>query len=220
MNIRTVLDRSWREEGRVPPAALFAGAWLAQSILSSRKAGFFSRLAGVTLGAGAAALAAPAVADFARRGTTIDPLVPDAKELVTSGANAVSRNPMYAGLVGLLVARAVHRRSLVALAPAAVVGYLLDSRQIPAEEEVLSKRFGSQFEEYRGSTPRWLDARSVQRLRGMLPELETLPWFQRETDSLGDTPRTDTAARGAGSAVRRGSRRSPRSYPESQTAQL
>ena len=202
MNIRTVLDRSWRDEGRVPPAALFAGAWLAQSILSSRKAGFFSRLAGVTLGAGAAALAAPAVVEFARKGTSLDPLVPEAKELVTGGANALSRHPMYTGLVGLLVARAVHRRSLAALAPAVVVGYLLDSRQVPAEEAALAERFGPRWEQYRDSTPRWVDARSVERLRGMVPQLEELPWFQQR----------GAAGEPARKVVRR--EEPPRSYPE------
>jgi len=164
-----LLDGSWRAEGRVPPPVLFAGAWFAQSILSSRKAGLVSRVAGALLGAGSVALAASAAASFARRGTSLDPLVPDASELVTTGANAVSRNPMYTGLVGVLVARAVHRRSLAALAPAAVVAYLIDSRQIPAEEAVLAERFGAQFERYRDATPRWLDARSVHGVIRAMP---------------------------------------------------
>ncbi len=202
MDIRTVLDRSWRVEGRVPPPVLLAGAWLAQSVVSSRRSSFGARAVGLVLGAGSVALAATTAADFARRGTSLDPLVPDAKELVTSGANALSRNPMYTGLVGLLVARAASRRSLKALVPAVVVAYLLDSRQIPAEEKVLAERFGPEFEAYRDATPRWVDARTVQRVRGMVPQLESLPWFERDGQVDGQRKRV---------VARRGE---PRSYPD------
>ena len=170
MNVKNMLDRSWREEGRVPPPALFAGAWLAQSVISSRRSGPLSKLVGAVIGGASIGLAASAAADFARRGTSLDPLVPDASELVTTGANSISRNPMYTGLVGMLVARAVSRRSMRALVPAAAVAVLLGTRQVPVEEKVLADRFGTEYETYRSSTPRWLDARSVAATRAVLPE--------------------------------------------------
>ena len=170
MRSQSVLDRSWRDEGRVPPPVLFAFAWVAQSVLARKKGGPVSRLAGLALGAGSVGLAAAAAGKFSRERTSLDPLVPDARVLVTTGANSVSRNPMYTGLVGVLVARAVSRRSLKALVPAAVVAFLLDTRQISAEEELLSERFGAEYDAYRSSTPRWIDKRSVDELRELLPE--------------------------------------------------
>ena len=170
MRSQSMLDRSWRDEGRLPPPVLFAFAWVAQSVLARKRGGPVSRLSGLALGAGSVALAAAAAGKFSRERTSLDPLVPDARVLVTTGANAVSRNPMYTGLVGVLVARAVSRRSLRALVPAAVVAFLLDTRQIPAEEELLSERFGPEFETYRSSTPRWVDGRSVEAARAAMPE--------------------------------------------------
>lgn len=178
MSVRTKLEQAWHDGGRVPPLPLALGAVLAQSLLSRKKGGALSRLAGLALGLGSTALLATAAAGFARRGTTLDPVTPGATTLVTDGPNALTRNPMYTGIVGILLARAVARRSVLALVPAVVVAWLLDSRQIPAEEAVLAERFGSDWETYRDSTPRWVDARSVQRLRQMA-ELEELPWFTR-----------------------------------------
>ncbi len=169
MRVTTVLDPAWREEGRIPPPLLLAGGLLAQSLVSRSRGGPFSRAAGALLGLGSVALAASAAAEYVRRRTSLDPFVPDAKVLVTSGANAASRNPMYTGLVGLLVARAVARRSVRALVPAAAVAFLIDTRQIPAEEQVLAERFGPDFDAYRDSTPRWLDARSLEAVQQLLP---------------------------------------------------
>jgi protein-S-isoprenylcysteine O-methyltransferase Ste14 len=82
--------------------------------------------------------------------------------LVTSGANAVSRNPMYVGLVGLLVANAVRRASWTALLPVAAFTLVIDRLQIEAEERALHARFGADYEVYRATVPRWLDASSAK----------------------------------------------------------
>lgn len=170
MKIQNMLGGSWRDEGRVPPAVLFAGAWFVQSIISSRRAGPLSKAAGAVVGAASAALAATAAADFMRRGTSLDPLDPDSSELVTTGANAVSRHPMYVGFVGMLVGRAVSRRSMRALLPAAAVAVLLETRQIRAEEKLLAERFGPEFAAYKKRTPKWVDTRSLAVLRSAMPD--------------------------------------------------
>ena len=81
--------------------------------------------------------------------------------LVTTGVNAVSRNPMYVGMAGLLVANAVRRASWRALLPAAVFTIVIDRWQIAAEEPALLANFGADYEAYRASVPRWLDQRSL-----------------------------------------------------------
>lgn len=92
----------------------------------------------------------------------MEPFHPDrASVLVTEGANSVSRNPMYVGMAGLLVANAIWRSSWVALAP--VVGFVafMDRVQIEAEESALLKKFGAEYEAYRKASPRWIGRRSV-----------------------------------------------------------
>lgn len=111
--------------------------------------------AGVALGS--VALAASTGMRFRSSGTTVEPFRPEeATALVTSGPNAVTRNPMYVGLAGLLVAHAIWRASVVALVPvAALVGYL-DRVQVRAEEAALAEKFGARYDAYRASVPRWL----------------------------------------------------------------
>ena len=112
--------------------------------------------------AGAAAISVSSARQFRHRGTTLDPSHPEqASELVTSGPNSRTRNPMYLGLTGLLAANALRRGSLRALLPLSAFVVYLDRVQIPAEEAALAERFGADYEAYRARVPRWVDRRSV-----------------------------------------------------------
>ena len=114
------------------------------------------------VGLASMSLAAAAAGRFHRTGTTLEPVHPEhASVLVTSGANAISRNPMYVGLTGLLVANAIRCGSWAALLPVAGFVSYIDRVQIPAEESALRRLFGDDYETYRRATPRWLDQRSV-----------------------------------------------------------
>ena len=86
-----------------------------------------------------------------------------ASVLVTTGANALSRNPMYVGLTGLLVANAVRLGAKRALIPVAAFTVVIDRLQIAAEESALLTKFGADYEAYRATVPRWLGARSFAR---------------------------------------------------------
>lgn len=107
-------------------------------------------------------MAGTAASLFRRRGTTLEPFHPDrASVLVTTGANAVTRNPMYVGLAGLLIAHALWRGSWTALLP--LVGFVafIDRTQIQAEEAALRRNFGGDYETYQSTTPRWIGRRSL-----------------------------------------------------------
>ena len=107
-------------------------------------------------------MAGTAASRFRSSGTTLEPFQPDrASVLVTSGANAISRNPMYVGMAGLLLAHALWRGSWTALLP--VVGFVvfIDRAQIHAEETALLEKFGAAYEAYQAETPRWVDQRSL-----------------------------------------------------------
>jgi protein-S-isoprenylcysteine O-methyltransferase Ste14 len=149
---------------RPPPPVLALAAALAQRALTrgaQPPGAARSAVAGATAAA-SAVLAGAAAKQFRRRGTTVDPFEPErASVLVTTGANAVSRNPMYVGMAGLLVANAVRRGSWRAFLPAAAFVLVIDRVQIAAEEEALQRRFGADYEAYRAAVPRWLDARSL-----------------------------------------------------------
>ena len=149
---------------RIPPPALALCAGAVQRALTRDAPRPTVVRAGVaaTVALASTALAGASASLLRRSGTTLDPFDPaQASTLVTTGPNAISRNPMYLGLAGHLVSNAILRGSWTALAPAAAFVLLIDRRQIAAEEAALLGKFGADYEAYRAAVPRWLDRRSL-----------------------------------------------------------
>lgn len=142
----------------VPPPVVALVAGVAQYAVSrSHRTTRTSRAVAAVIAAAAAGLAGTASARFVRVGTTIDPHAPQrASTLVTDGPHALTRNPMYLGLAGLLAAHAALRRSVVALLPAAAFVVVIDRFQVRAEEAALLELFGTEYDDYRARVPRWL----------------------------------------------------------------
>lgn len=94
---------------------------------------------------------------FYRASTTVDPAHPGgASSLVTGGIYRVSRNPMYLGMLLLLLGWAVwlaHPFSFLVL-PLFVV--YLNRFQIKPEERTLHEKFGEAFVTYARAVRRWL----------------------------------------------------------------
>ncbi len=108
------------------------------------------------------ALATASAWQFRRQGTTVEPFDPSkSTALVTTGVNTISRNPMYVGMAGVLVAHAVRRGSWRTLVPAAVFVGVIDRFQVAAEESALRASFGAEYDAYCDAVPRWLDRRSL-----------------------------------------------------------
>ena len=150
---------------RPPPPLLALVAGVAQHLSASATPPSAPRRALATATAAASVgLAGAAAAQFRAHHTTVEPFDPSkATALVVTGPNAVTRNPMYVGMAGLLVANAIRLRDWRALVPlAAFVGYI-DRFQIAAEERALAEKFGADYGAYRRAVPRWVDARSVPR---------------------------------------------------------
>jgi protein-S-isoprenylcysteine O-methyltransferase Ste14 len=94
----------------------------------------------------AAALFAWAVISASQRG--------GADKLVTRGAYAWIRHPMYLAFLGMLIATGLLASSVIRLA-IAIVMYLAGSElRIASEERTLAVNFGSEYEQYRLRT-RW-----------------------------------------------------------------
>jgi len=149
---------------RVPPPAVALAAGLAQRLLTreSQPLTPARAVAAGTTAVASFALAGSAAGEFRRAGTTLEPFDPgQASVLVTTGANSISRNPMYVGLAGMLVAHAALRGSWVALIPAVGFTVLINRLQIAAEEAALRTRFGADYDVYCAEVPRWLGRRSL-----------------------------------------------------------
>ena len=92
---------------------------------------------------------------FRRVGTTIKPFE-DSSALVTQGPFRVSRNPIYLGMSIALFGVAVLLGSLTPFLVVPLFAALIDARFVRAEEGILTKTFGRQFEDYMRRVRRWL----------------------------------------------------------------
>lgn len=101
------------------------------------------------------ALGAVAARQFARAGTNIVPLT-RSTALVTDGAFAFSRNPMYAGMAAVLIGLALllDRWAPWIVVPIFVV--ILRLHFIRHEERLMEATFGQAFLDYKGRVRRWL----------------------------------------------------------------
>lgn len=98
-----------------------------------------------------------AVLAFIKKKTTVNPTAPDtATTLVTDGIYRVSRNPMYLGLLCLLLAMAVFSGTLSALLIVPAFVWYMTEFQIKPEEEALKNVFGTDYETYLKSVRRWI----------------------------------------------------------------
>lgn len=97
------------------------------------------------------------VLSFRRARTTTNPTRPDAASaLVSTGIYRITRNPMYLGLLLVLVGWAVFLSSAWTLLGAAGFVLYMSRFQIAPEERALLRLFGSEYASYQASVRRWL----------------------------------------------------------------
>ncbi|RQG99581.1 methyltransferase family protein [Natrarchaeobius oligotrophus] len=77
------------------------------------------------------------------------------KHLVTGGIYAHSRNPMYIGVLLVILGQALLRRSVAILWWGAGMWIGFHNRAIGYEEPHLLEKHGEEYEKYREEVPRW-----------------------------------------------------------------
>lgn len=116
---------------------------------------YSNRVLGIILGIGGFAIMLWGWWLFKKYQTAICPKA-KSDHLVTSGIYRISRNPMYLGLVGMLLAIAVFIGTapfyFVAVAYFLVMNYVF----CPYEESKLTEAFGEEYVSYMGKVRRWL----------------------------------------------------------------
>ena len=94
---------------------------------------------------------------FGRAKTTVNPMKPEkSAALVNTGVFRITRNPMYVGMVFILLAWAVYLASPWALFGPLLFAAYITRFQIKPEERVLAARFGDEFASYTARVRRWL----------------------------------------------------------------
>jgi protein-S-isoprenylcysteine O-methyltransferase Ste14 len=143
----------------LPPVWFLAGWLLAETLARTAP---LLRLEADWLDAVAALVALPGLALalwsalwFRTKRTRIEPRqTPSA--LIVEGPYRFSRNPIYLGLVLILLGLALRTGALSALLPALLLPVILQRRFIVGEEATLRGEFGADADAFLERTPRWL----------------------------------------------------------------
>ena len=148
-------------ELKVPPlvVALACGLliWIASATFSSLS--FSIRgIKGLAILFGVIGIVAIVVAirTFRKAKTTVDPRKPDtATSLVQSGIYNHSRNPIYLGLLFILIGFAVYVHNYIGFVFLPLFVIYMNRFQIRPEEKALESLFGQDFQNYKRRVRRW-----------------------------------------------------------------
>lgn len=149
-------------ELRIPPvlvvlilaAAMCLGTWLLPTLQFSLPGKWWVAVGFVFLGAGVVVVSAKQV--IAAR-TTLDPRKPQkTRRLVTQGLFRYSRNPIYVGLLLLLVGLAVLLANALAFILLPIYVLYMSRFQIQPEERFMRQKFGKDYKIYVTKVRRWI----------------------------------------------------------------
>ena len=147
---------------KVPPAVVVVVMatlmWLASSALPVLGFVFPAQhLCAVILAVAGAVTITLGVASFKRARTTINPMKPgSSSSLVVSGLYALTRNPMYLGLLLVIAGWAAFLSNVLAFLFLPAFVFYMNRFQIEPEERALTARFGEEFVAYKSRARRWL----------------------------------------------------------------
>tara|TARA_X000000368_G_scaffold408227_1_gene388613 strand:- start:586 stop:906 length:321 start_codon:yes stop_codon:yes gene_type:complete len=98
-----------------------------------------------------------AVRSFRKQKTTVNPLEPSqASSLVTSGIFKFSRNPMYLGMLIILLSTSFKFNLIGGMIISLFFYIFITKFQIIPEEEAMNELFGDKFTQYSNTTRRWI----------------------------------------------------------------
>ena len=97
------------------------------------------------------------VSKFIKSKTTIDPIkFKKVNKLVTSGIYKYSRNPMYLGLLLIVISSSILYLNIYSVSTPIFFYYWINRFQIQREEIFLTEKFGNEYLSYKTKTRRWI----------------------------------------------------------------
>ncbi len=94
---------------------------------------------------------------FKRVQTTLNPRKPEEVSiLVTNGVYRITRNPMYVGLMLILLGWSAFLASPVSLGGVVAFIAYINQFQIIPEERILLEKFGDEYQKYLAGSRRWI----------------------------------------------------------------
>ncbi len=97
------------------------------------------------------------VVDFIKSKTTVNPVkFKNVNRLVTNGIYRYSRNPMYLGMILIIISTTVYYLNFLSVFSPLIFYIWINKFQINREETFLEDKFGSEYLEYKSKTRRWI----------------------------------------------------------------
>ncbi|MFZ5631391.1 MAG: methyltransferase family protein [Bacillota bacterium] len=90
-------------------------------------------------------------------------------KLVSGGIYRISRNPMYLGVVAVVLGEAIYFERVVLLLYAAALWLFLQITILFIEEPHLKKKYGKEYEDYLKNTSRWFSFRKKKLCNSRMP---------------------------------------------------
>ena len=98
-----------------------------------------------------------AIVLFKKYKTTITPLKPSkATKLIVSGVYKFSRNPMYLGLLMIVISTSIFYLNIFSIVTPVLFVSWINRFQIGREEIFLTEKFGKEYILYKTKTRRWI----------------------------------------------------------------
>ena len=98
-----------------------------------------------------------AVFQFIRTKTTVNPTKPHkTTSLVITGTFKISRNPMYLGMLLIIISYSFYESSIISLILIPFFIFFINKFQIEPEEFEMRRKFGKEYEDYCKKVDRWI----------------------------------------------------------------
>ena len=97
------------------------------------------------------------VLQFIKSKTTVNPIqFEEVNKLVTSGIFKYSRNPMYLGMLMIVLSTSIFYLNIYSILTPLLFMLWINKFQIKREEEFLIEKFGDEYLSYKKKTRRWI----------------------------------------------------------------
>ena len=94
---------------------------------------------------------------FIKSRTTIDPIkFKKVNKLITTGIYKYSRNPMYLGLLLIVISTTIFYLNIFSITTPILFYFWINKFQIKREEIFLTEKFGKEYLLYKAKTRRWI----------------------------------------------------------------
>jgi len=97
------------------------------------------------------------VINFIKSKTTVNPVkFKNVNTLVTTGIYRYSRNPMYLGMILIIISTTVYYLNFMSVFSPLIFYIWINKFQISREEIFLEDKFGNEYLKYKSETRRWI----------------------------------------------------------------